>query len=67
MSSVLLFVLYLVCIPVGLMVCTFVARDMDARGLDGRVYGALTFFFLPLGLAVWAYKRLTTPRVDAGA
>jgi len=61
---VVLFVLLLVGIPLGLMFCTVVARDMDSRGLDGRVYGALTLFVLPVGLALWIYKRATTPPVD---
>jgi hypothetical protein len=64
-SAVLIFLLIIVCVPVGLMLCTVVARDLDARGLDGRVYGAITFFFFPLGLAVWFYKRSTNARVDA--
>jgi hypothetical protein len=67
MTQLLLVVGILVLIPLGLMMCTFVARDMDRRGLDGRIYGALTFFFAPLGLAVWLFKRLTTPVVDEGA
>jgi uncharacterized membrane-anchored protein len=64
MSAVLLFFAYMLTIPLGLMVCTFVARDMDARGLDGRIYGALTFFLFPVGLAVWFFKHMTTPKVE---
>ena len=64
MSAVVLFLLIIVFVPVGLMLCTVVARDLDSRGLDGRLYGAITFFFFPLGLAVWFYKRSTTPKVD---
>jgi len=66
MIYLLLFLAILIGIPLGLMFCTVVARDMDSRGLDGRLYGALTLFLLPLGLALWAYKRSTTPRVDKG-
>jgi len=61
-----LFLVLLVGIPLGLMFCTIVARDMDSRGLDGRIYGALALFVFPLGLALWFYKRSTTPRVDEG-
>ena len=66
MSAVLVVLALLFLFPAGLMVCTFVARDMDRRGLDGRIYGALTFFFLPVGLVVWAVKRATTPVVEEG-
>ena len=51
-------------VPLGLIFCTVVARDMDSRGLDGRVYGALTLFVLPVGLGLWLSKRATTPRVE---
>ena len=67
MRAFLVLVVLFVSIPLGLMFCTFVARDMDRRGLDGRLYGALTFFFAPVGLAVWLFKRLTTPVTDEGA
>jgi len=60
------FLVLLIGIPVGLMFCTIVARDMDSRGLDGRLYGALTLFVFPVGLGLWAYKRSTTPKVDKG-
>jgi hypothetical protein len=60
-SAVIAAVALLILFPAGLMLCTVVARDMDRRGLDGRIYGALTFFVLPLGVAVWLYKRSTTP------
>jgi hypothetical protein len=64
MTAVVVFLVILLAVPAGLMLCTVVARDMDSRGLDGRLYGALTLFLLPLGLAVWLYKRSTTPRPD---
>ncbi len=64
MTNFLIFLVLLFGVPVGLIFCTFVARDMDGRGLDGRVYGALTLLVPPVGLALWAYKRATTPRVD---
>ena len=62
----LLFLLILVGVPLGLIFCTIVARDMDGRGLDGRLYGALTLVLPPVGLALWVYKRCTTPRLDEG-
>jgi len=62
--TIVLFLFFLVGVPVGLIFCTVVARDMDSRGLDGRIYGALTLLLPPLGLALWLYKRTTTPRVD---
>jgi len=58
------FVALLVGIPLGLMFCTVVARDMDSRGLDGRIYGALTLFVFPVGLGLWLYKRSTRPRLN---
>ncbi len=64
MIAFFIFLALLVGIPLGLMFCTVVARDMDSRGLDGRVYGALTLFAPPLGLALWVYRRATTARVD---
>ena len=66
MTSVVIFLVLLVGVPLGLIFCTFVARDMDGRGLDGRLYGALTLLVPPVGLALWVYKRSTTPRVDDG-
>jgi hypothetical protein len=67
MIAFLAFLALLVGIPLGLMFCTIVARDMDSRGLDGRVYGALTLFVFPVGLALWFYKRSTTPRTGGPA
>ncbi len=66
MSAVVLFLVVMVGVPLGLIFCTIVARDMDERGLDGRIYGALTLFLPPLGLALWAYRRSTTPKPDGG-
>lgn len=63
-GPIILFLVFLIGVPAGLIFCTIVARDMDSRGLDGRIYGALTLFAFPVGLAVWVYKRATTPRVD---
>jgi hypothetical protein len=37
------------------------ARDMDRRGHHGEVYGVVTLFVLPLGLAMWALDRRRTP------
>lgn len=65
-ALLLLFLLILVGVPFGLIFCTIVARDMDGRGLDGRLYGALTLLVPPVGLALWVYKRSTTPRLDQG-
>jgi hypothetical protein len=65
-AAMALFLFFLFGVPAGLIFCTIVARDMDSRGLDGRVYGALTLFVFPVGLAVWVYKRSTTPKVDDG-
>ncbi len=64
MSAIVLLLLVMVGVPFGLIFCTVVARDMDSRGLDGRLYGALTLVFPPAGLALWVYKRATTPRLD---
>ena len=65
-ESIVLFLFFLIGVPAGLIFCTIVARDMDSRGLDGRLYGALTLFVFPVGLALWVYKRSTTPKVDDG-
>jgi len=62
--TIVLFLVFLIGVPFGLIFCTVVARDMDSRGLDGRIYGALTLLIPPLGLALWVYKRATTPRVE---
>jgi len=64
MSAFVLFLIVMVGVPFGLIFCTVVARDMDTRGLDGRLYGALTLLLPPLGLALWVYKRATTPKID---
>jgi hypothetical protein len=45
-----------------MMLITTVARDMDSRGLDGRLYGML-MLALPVGLVVWLAKRAQHPRV----
>jgi hypothetical protein len=41
---------------------TMVARDMDGRGQDGRIYGLL-MLALPVGLVVWLVKRAQYARV----
>ncbi len=64
MSAFVAFLVLMIGVPAGLIFCTVVARDMDARGLDGRIYGALTLVLPPLGLALWVYKRAVTPRLD---
>ena len=64
MTAVVLLLVVMIGVPLGLIFCTVVARDMDARGLDGRLYGALTLLLPPVGLALWAYKRAATPRKD---
>jgi len=63
-TDALLFLVLLIGVPFGLIFCTIVARDMDSRGLDGRLYGLLTLVAFPLGLALWIYRRATTPKVD---
>jgi hypothetical protein len=45
-----------------MMLITMVARDMDGRGQDGRLYGLL-MLALPVGLVVWLVKRAQYPRV----
>jgi Na+/H+ antiporter NhaC len=45
-----------------MMLITAVARDMDARGRDGRVYGLL-MLLLPVGLVFWLVNRARYPRV----
>ncbi len=64
MTPVVLLLVLLVGVPLGLIFCTIVARDMDARGLDGRLYGLLTLVLPPVGLALWVYKRATTPKLE---
>ena len=61
MSSVGWFFLLMFGVPAVLLLATFVARDMDNRGFDGRVYGALTFFLPPVGVALWLYQRAKFP------
>ena len=64
MTAVILFLVVMVGVPFGLIFCTIVARDLDSRGLDGRIYGALTLFLPPVGVALWLYRRATTPKLD---
>ena len=45
-----------------MLLITAAARDMDARGRDGRLYGLL-MLLLPLGLVVWLVKRAQYPVV----
>jgi hypothetical protein len=47
---------------VWMMLITVAARDMDARGRDGRVYGLL-MLALPVGLVFWLVNRGRYPRV----
>jgi hypothetical protein len=37
------------------------ARDMDRRGHKGELYGVVTLFVLPVGLAMWALDRRRPP------
>ncbi len=63
--AVLIFLGLLLAFPLGLIFCTIVARDMDERGLDGRIYGLVTFLVFPIGLIVWLVQRAKHPVVDA--
>jgi hypothetical protein len=45
-----------------MLLITGAARDMDARGRDGRLYGLL-MLLLPVGLIVWLVKRGQYPVV----
>jgi hypothetical protein len=45
-----------------MLLITSAARDMDARGRDGRLYGLL-MLALPIGLVVWLVKRGQYPVV----
>ena len=45
-----------------MLLITAAARDMDARGRDGRLYGLL-MVILPVGLIVWLVGRGRHPRV----
>ena len=45
-----------------MLLITVAARDMDARGRDGRLYGLL-MLALPVGLIVWLVKRARYPVV----
>ena len=62
--ALVIFLVILLGVPLGLIFCTVVARDMDSRGLDGRIYGALTLFLFPVGVALWLYRRSTRPRIE---
>ncbi len=35
------------------------ARDMDRRGLDGRLYGIAVLLTLPFGVVAWLWDRST--------
>jgi hypothetical protein len=45
-----------------MLLITVAARDMDARGCDGRLYG-LAMILLPVGLVLWLVGRSRHPRV----
>ena len=64
MNEFILLLVVMLGVPFGLIFCTIVARDLDSRGLDGRIYGALTLFLPPVGVALWLYRRATTPKLD---
>ena len=64
MNEFILLLVVMLGVPFGLIFCTIVARDLDSRGLDGRIYGALTLFLPPVGMALWLYRRATTPKLD---
>lgn len=49
-------------VVIGMLLITAAARDMDARGRDGRVYGLL-MLLLPVGVIVWLVGRARHPRV----
>jgi hypothetical protein len=51
-----------VVVVVWMLLITAAARDMDARGRDGRLYGLL-MVVLPVGLIVWLVGRGRYPRV----
>jgi hypothetical protein len=48
-----------------MLLITVAARDMDARGRDGRLYGLL-MLVLPVGIVVWLVKRAQYPRIAGG-
>jgi hypothetical protein len=48
-----------------MLLITGAARDMDARGRDGRIYGLL-MLVPPLGIVVWLVKRSQYPRLAGG-
>jgi hypothetical protein len=48
-----------------MLLITVAARDMDARGRDGRLYGLL-MLILPVGIVVWLVKRAQYPRIAGG-
>jgi hypothetical protein len=51
-----------VAVVLGMLLITVAARDMDARGRDGRVYGLL-MLLLPVGVIVWLVGRARHPRL----
>lgn len=59
-GTVTLVVLVLLIAPVVLGMPA--ARDMTARGQAGWLWGALTSFALPAGVAAWLYGRRGFPR-----
>lgn len=48
-------------LAVSVLLAVLSARDMDRRGYQGEVYGVVTLFVLPLGLAMWALDRRRQP------
>jgi hypothetical protein len=50
-----------VAVVAWMLLITAAARDMDARGRDGRLYGLL-MLVVPVGLVVWLVGRGRHPR-----
>ena len=48
----------------GMLLITAAARDMDARGRDGRLYGLL-MLILPVGVVAWLVGRARYPKVHS--
>ena len=49
------------------LLATRAAREMDALGRDGRIYGVVILLVFPLGLLLWLLdRRRYRPETEAG-
>ena len=58
------FVILIFGVPLFCWLAVRAARDMDARGQPGWVFGLLVLTFFPLGVLAWLAARAKHPLAD---